>query len=97
MVLVGLGIGVAIAFLLSQVRPTYDNREVLNRLTGIPVLGSVSMVWTQSQIKIRRRRHLGFLLGLLALLSAYSLVMFLYITDVDPVWMLHRLQQMANV
>ena len=96
-VLVGLGIGVAIAFLLSQVRPTYDNREVLNRLTGIPVLGSVSMVWTQSQIKIRRRRHLGFLLGLLALLSAYSLVMFLYITDVDPVWMLHRLQQMANV
>lgn len=86
-----------LAFLMSQVRPTYDDREALNTVTGFPVLGSVSMVWTNAQIRIRQRRHLGFLLGLLALVSAYGFVMFLYLTDVDPVWMLRRLQELANV
>lgn len=96
-VLGGLVLGVLLAFLMSQVRPTYDDREALNTVTGFPVLGSVSMVWTNAQIRIRQRRHLGFLLGLLALISAYGFVMFLYLTDVDPVWMLRRLQEMANV
>ncbi|MCB1869991.1 MAG: chain length-determining protein [Gammaproteobacteria bacterium] len=96
-VLGGLLLGVVLAFLMSQIRPTYDDREALNTETGFPVLGSVSMVWTNAQIRIRQRRHLGFLLGLLALVSVYGFVMFLYLSDVDPAWMLHRLQEMANV
>ncbi|MCB1752819.1 MAG: chain length-determining protein [Gammaproteobacteria bacterium] len=96
-VLGGLLLGVVLAFLMSQIRPTYDDRDTLNSNTGFPVLGSVSMVWTNAQIRIRQRRHLGFLLGLLALVSAYGFVMFLYISDVDPVWMLKRLQEMASV
>ena len=30
---------------LHQVRPVFNNTRVLNDVTGIPVLGSVSMTW----------------------------------------------------
>ncbi|HEB97837.1 MAG TPA: chain length-determining protein [Sedimenticola thiotaurini] len=81
--LAGLGLGILVAFLLSQIRPTFDDRRTLNEVTDLPVLGSVSMVWTQAQIRRRQRRHLGFLLGLLALVSAYAVVMASHMFELD--------------
>ncbi len=40
----GLGAGVGLAFLLSQLWPTFDSRRSLMESTGIPVLGSVGMM-----------------------------------------------------
>jgi polysaccharide chain length determinant protein (PEP-CTERM system associated) len=49
--------GLAGAFLLSQVRPTFLSQPTLREVTGLPVLGSISMNWTSEQ-KVRRKRRL---------------------------------------
>lgn len=49
----GLGIG----FLLTQIRPTFVSLAHLREITGIPVLGSVSMNWTEAE-KRRRKKSL---------------------------------------
>ncbi len=55
----GLAAGIAFAFLLSQFKPGFDSRRSLAEITGLPVLGSVSMVWTPVQLR-KRRIELGF-------------------------------------
>jgi polysaccharide chain length determinant protein (PEP-CTERM system associated) len=49
--------GLAGAFLMSQVRPTFLSQSALREVTGLPVLGSISMNWTDEQ-KVRRKRRL---------------------------------------
>jgi len=46
--------GLAFVFFLSQLRPTIDGVNRLREFTGLPVLGSVSMIRTDAQ-KMRRR------------------------------------------
>ncbi len=41
--LLGLGGGGGLAFLLAQLRPVFDDRRVLNTVTGFPVLGTVGL------------------------------------------------------
>ena len=38
--------GLAGAFLMSQVRPTFLSQAALREVTGLPILGSISMNWT---------------------------------------------------
>lgn len=47
--------GVAVGFGLSQVRPTFVSLAHLREVTGLPVLGSVSMNWTELEKKRRRK------------------------------------------
>jgi len=81
--LVGLLLGTAVAFLLGQVRPTFDERKLLNEVTGLPVLGSVDMVWTPSQLRARQIRNLSFLASIFGLVAVYGLVMAVYLTGGD--------------
>jgi hypothetical protein len=94
-VVLGLGAGLVLAFLMSQVRPTYDDRLTLNTVTGYPVLGSISMVWTKEQVRARQKRHLGFLVGLLALVSFYGAVMFFYLFEMNPVAYLNQILELS--
>ncbi|MDJ0757894.1 MAG: hypothetical protein QNJ19_00775 [Woeseiaceae bacterium] len=55
--LAGLGVGGAIAYLLQQLKPVFIDGNSLRRITGLPVLGSVSMAW-ESQHRSKRRREL---------------------------------------
>jgi polysaccharide chain length determinant protein (PEP-CTERM system associated) len=62
--------GAGLALLISQVRPTFLSPAELRAATAMPVLGSVSMSWTQPQRQRRRRGRyaLGTAAGSLFLL-----------------------------
>ncbi len=67
--------GVLIAFVVSQVRPTVVDRASIADVTEYPVLGSVSMVWNDTQTQARRKGLLAWASSIGALLSAYAVVM----------------------
>ncbi len=67
----GLVAGIAFAFLLAQLKPVFDSRRNLTEITGLPVLGSISMVWTAAQLRKRRIE-----LGTFGLAGATLLVIF---------------------
>ncbi|GAB2860746.1 Wzz/FepE/Etk N-terminal domain-containing protein [Pseudoduganella ginsengisoli] len=67
--------GLGVALLMSQVRPTFVTQNALRAATGLPILGSISMNWTDEQ-KIRRRRRLyAFSAAVALLFTAYGGVM----------------------
>ena len=67
-----LGMGVAGAFLLSQLRPTFLSQATLRDVTGLPILGSVSMNWTAEQTVLRKRRLLALAASVLMLFCLYG-------------------------
>ena len=73
--LVALGAGVAVAFVLSQIRPTFADEKRLRELSGLPVFGTVSMAWTDAQRSKRRKGLVAFVLSFASLLSAYGTIM----------------------
>lgn len=68
----GLGAGIALAFLLSQIRSTFDDRVTLRNATGFPVLGALSMEWTPAQRVRMRVETITFTVLMLLLLVAYG-------------------------
>ncbi|KFI22354.1 XrtA system polysaccharide chain length determinant [Nitrosococcus oceani] len=76
---VGGGTGVALAFFLSQLRPVFYTRRDLEEMTGLPVLGPVSMILS-GPVLWKHRLNLAFLLTFLALLIAgYGLLISNYL------------------
>lgn len=73
----GLVAGVAVAFLLSQLRRTVTDRRVLRELTGLPLLGAVSRVETDETRRRKRKGLLTYLAALGSLIAAYGAVMIL--------------------
>ncbi len=81
MVLLGsLLAGVAASFVYSQIRPVVADARSLRELTGLPILGTVSLV-VNDEIKRRDRRDTvrfaGGLIGLLGSFGAALLLLFL--------------------
>jgi polysaccharide chain length determinant protein (PEP-CTERM system associated) len=72
-----LGAGIAVAFLLSQLRRTVVDRRALRELTGLPLLGAVSRVETEESRRRKRKGLLAYLATLGGLLVAYGGVMIL--------------------
>ena len=89
-----LGAGLALAFLMSQFRPTYDERQQMSDQLGVQVLGSVNMVWTSDQVRARKTRNVSFVFTLTALLVTFATVLALYQFDID---LLPRLAQSLNL
>lgn len=77
----GLAAGVILAFLLSQLWPAVYDRKVLRDITGFPVFGMVSRIWTQELLRKRRLEVLGFATAGLTMLAVYSLIMWLHSSD----------------
>ena len=73
----GLVAGIAVAFLLSQLRRTVTDRRVLRELTGLPLLGAVSRVETDETRRRKRKGLLTYLAALGSLIAAYGGVMIL--------------------
>ena len=90
----GLVVGFGVAFLMSQFRPTFDERQMLTDTLGLPVLGSVNMVWTTDQIRARKVRNVSFVLTLSGLLLTFGIVLALYQFNIE---LLPRLAQTLNL
>lgn len=90
----GLGMGLALAFLMSQIRPTFDERQMMSDTLGVSVLGSVNMVWTSDQIRARKVRNVSFVFTLTGLLIVFGTVLALYQFNID---LLPRLAQSLNL
>ena len=73
----GLVAGVAVSFLLSQLRRTVTDRRALRELTGLPLLGAVSRVETDETRRRKRKGLMTYLAALGSLIAAYGGVMIL--------------------
>ncbi|MEP6657152.1 MAG: chain length-determining protein, partial [Betaproteobacteria bacterium] len=67
-----LGAGLAASFLASQAWPTFFDATSLRQMTGLPVLGTVSLVVGEPQRRKERRGLIGFVSALLALLGSFG-------------------------
>lgn len=73
--------GLALAVFMSQVKMTFDNRRSLADAIGLPVLGSVSVIWTSPMVLKRRLAKAFFVMVTLLLVSVYSGLMAMQLTD----------------
>ncbi len=64
--------GLGLAFLLSQIRPTFLSQHSLREVTGVPILGSIGMNWTEQQKSSRRRRLYAFGLAVASLITTFG-------------------------
>jgi len=71
----GIGAGIALAFLMSQLRRTVDDRQSLRNLTGLPLLGAVALVETPEAKQKKRKGLLAYALSFVSLLGAYGVLM----------------------
>ena len=70
-----LGAGIAVAFALSQLRPSFHTQSSLREITGRPVIGSIPMIWTSKEQKERKKRLFALGLSLLSLFGLYGVLM----------------------
>ena len=53
---IALAAGIGIAFALNQLRPSFHSQGKLREITGMPVLGTVPMIWTHKEKSERKKR-----------------------------------------
>jgi polysaccharide chain length determinant protein (PEP-CTERM system associated) len=73
--LAALGCGFGFAFLMTQVKTTFNDERKLREASGISVLGSVALTLNDKQRKRRTRGVFALVLSYLSLLSAYGAIM----------------------
>jgi polysaccharide chain length determinant protein (PEP-CTERM system associated) len=100
------GIGVGIAFLISQLRPVFFDPKQLFQVTGYPVLGVISMIKVPELLSQKRREALIFAALAGSLVAFYGMLIVLqllpninqrllaYVPDFPSAWLL-QLQQLA--
>jgi len=59
-VLGALAAGIAAAFLMSRIRPTFLTQYSLREATGLPILGTVAMHWTEQELARQRKGTIAF-------------------------------------
>jgi polysaccharide chain length determinant protein (PEP-CTERM system associated) len=70
-----LGAGGALAYLLHQLRPVFNNTRSLAEITRLPVLGAISMTWMDRRKIESRMRKFAFGAAAAALLLAFTCVL----------------------
>lgn len=72
--LVSLGLGAGLAWLLGQIRPVYDSAHALSEDTGLPILGAVSLMGQEGRARSQRRSAMGFSAAVAVLLLVYLII-----------------------
>jgi polysaccharide chain length determinant protein (PEP-CTERM system associated) len=68
----GLLSGLSLAFFLHQINPVFTDLHSLRRVTGVPVLGAVSLKLKPIQKLIFRAEIASFILGIIGLVMTYG-------------------------
>ncbi|MCC5870254.1 MAG: lipopolysaccharide biosynthesis protein [Gammaproteobacteria bacterium] len=76
----GLGGGGGGAWLLAQLQPVFPTPRSLREVTGLPVLGAISLTWRDKHRVRRRAELLSFGFGCVALVAVFSLVFVIEVT-----------------
>ena len=72
---VGAGAGIALAFLMSQVRPVFNDRATLQEMANLPILGTIAMKWTERDVRRQRRGVAALAVSIGSLFASFGLVM----------------------
>jgi len=83
-----LGAGAGVAWLISQLRPVFNDTRTLAELTGLPVLGSVAITWIDRLAAEFRRSVLAVAGATAGLVGVFLVVLAMHQTGVR---VLHRL------
>jgi uncharacterized protein involved in exopolysaccharide biosynthesis len=75
--LASLAAGLAASFIYSQIRPTISDLRSLRELTGLPILGTVSMVISDEMKRLQKRDLVRFGGGVLGLVGSYGAALLL--------------------
>ncbi len=67
-----LGAGIAAAVLMSQLRPVFVDGKSLRETTGLPLLGTISMVSDADMAKRDKQGLRRFIAGVVALFASYG-------------------------
>lgn len=81
--LVGIGAGIGLAFLMALAKPTVNSRKMLKSLTDLPLLGSISLVYHPVDKARYRLTNAAFLLIGSALVTTYGALMIAHRSNVD--------------
>ncbi|RLA24080.1 MAG: chain length-determining protein [Gammaproteobacteria bacterium] len=79
----GLVVGLGLALLLSLIRPVFTSAQKVRDVTGLPLLGSVSMNWVPSLVEERRSRLWKFSLVSASLIVAFGAVLTLEVMGLN--------------
>lgn len=71
----GLALGLGVAFLVSQLQPSYLTEDRLAGDTGLPVLGSIGEVVAPAARRRQRRMTIGFFAAAAGAVGVYALMM----------------------
>ena len=72
-----LGVGLALTFLLAQLKPVVYDIKTLREITGLPVLGGVSRVWSDELRKKKKNEYGGFIAAASILFASYGVTVIL--------------------
>jgi polysaccharide chain length determinant protein (PEP-CTERM system associated) len=81
--IVALGLGLASAFLVSQMRPVFYDKRSLSQVLGLPVLGSVNLVMRETEISNETKELRRFWLASSGLIVVFliGMVVLSFVTD----------------
>jgi len=71
----GFGAGIALTFLMSQVRPVFNDRGTLQDFASLPILGTVSMKWTEKDVRRQRRGVMALSVSVASLFGSFGVLM----------------------
>ena len=80
----GLAVGGAIAFLMHQLKPVFNTRDTLRKTTGLPVIGSVGIAFRDRFKGEARRKLMVFTAGTVGLLLMCAITLGLNLSGVFP-------------
>jgi len=70
----GLGAGLGLAWLLSLLRPTLDDSKEVAEVLDLPILGGISLVYTETAKKWKKIEMVGFFAAFCMLLGIYGVI-----------------------